>query len=100
MKEHKGVKSMGYYHGTLTEINGEREYSYTYLIKARNLKEAEEKLHETARTFLMADGEPGEEIDPGVFEFEGGCYVVKVDGLRKTSKKEYVNDVLCRELLT
>jgi hypothetical protein len=87
---------MPYFKGSLTEYNGEREYSESYLIEARDKFEAMDKLRHVAANYLDDDSE---ETEPGTFEFWGGEYLVKINGVYPTTKAEYIEEVLQRELI-
>ena len=84
---------MKYFHGRLEEINGEREYSYDYLIKAKSLEEASQRLIAEASGFYGADGMPVSGTDDA-FEFFNGEIFVRVDSIGQTTKAQFVKHML------
>ena len=57
------------YHMELEERNGEQEYSYDFLIYAKDEEEAWEIARNYARTFYGEDDYAGNETENNVFEF-------------------------------
>ena len=86
---------MKYYHGILEERNDEYEYSYDYLIKARSLEEARQRLIVEASCFYGADVTPaGNESEGQVFEFFGGTIRVSADSIGETTKARFIKHML------
>lgn len=83
---------MKYYHGQLEERNGEQEYSYDYLIKAKSFVEAQARMELEASQFYGSDGE--KEGDGYFFE-SAGIYV-EAKCLAQTTKAQFIKDMLQR----
>lgn len=81
---------MPYFSGRLEEFNGEQEYGYDYIIKAKNLKEAEGILRNYAKTFYNDDDV--EQIDDDIFDFFDGAIRVQVGCVSPTTKQQWLKD--------
>lgn len=88
---------MPYFSGRLKEFNGEQEYGYDYIIKAKNLKEAEEVLRDYAKIFY--DDDDVEQIDDDMFNFFGGTIRVQVGCVSPTTKKQWLKENFQSRLL-
>jgi len=98
------AKQLKYWHMRLEERNGEQEYSYNYLIRAKTEGEAWELARKMAASFYGEDedGNPEGTIVDGddcVYEFPGLWIVVKIDDLSPTTKGEYVRRMLEHEMI-
>ena len=87
------------YHMELEERNGEQEYSYDFLIYAKDEEESWEIARNNARTFYGEDDYVGEETENNVFEFMHGCIIVEIKGLYETTKDMFVEHMLFRYTL-
>ncbi|MEN6319770.1 MAG: hypothetical protein ABFD82_13560 [Syntrophaceae bacterium] len=87
------------YHMELEEHNGEQEYSYDFLIYAKNEEEAWQIARNYARTFYGEDDFAGKEPDTNVFEFMYGCIIVEIKGLYETTKDIFMEHMLFRYTL-
>ena len=81
-----------YFEGTLEEHNGEQEYTYSYLIEAKNLREAKAKFKKFCSEWY---GE-GQEIEEGIFEFGFGCPMVENKGVEEIDKDEFIRNLVGR----
>ncbi len=73
-----------------TEHNGEQEYSNSHLLAAQNMDEA----WNLAREYFEKWYEDGDEKhadpdDPNRFEFIGGCIILKIDSITKTTLERW-----------
>ena len=79
------------YHYTLEERNGEQEYSYQYLIHAKDKDEALEIAEDYAKTFY---DDEGVELDEDTYYFFGGEIAVTIDLLVEKSKEDFIDDIM------
>ena len=83
-----------YFTARLEELNGENEYIYDYLIRARNIREAE------IMAELLASAWYGEysqyDEDSKVYNFFGGAIAVKIVELYKTTRKAFTESLVAR----
>ena len=83
--------SKKYWRATITEKNGDKEYSTYKIIQADSKEEAQEKADNMAKTWLdYEEGyEEGIETYYGNYEFFGGEIVVYSDGVYETNPIEF-----------
>ena len=81
-----------YFEGTLEEHNGEQEYTYTYLIEAKDLDEAKTKW----KQFCSEWYEDGKEIEENIFEFPYGAPMVINKGVWEVDREEFIQMLVNR----
>ena len=84
------------YHLELEEQNGEQEYSYDFLIYAKDEEEARVIAQNYAQTFYGEDDDAGKEIEDNVYEFLCGCIIVEIKGFYETTKELFIEHILTR----
>jgi len=84
-----------YYHCVIKELNGEQEYSYDYLIEARNIAEANKRAETYAGKFY---NDKPYACDESYVFFD--TINVEVDSIIETTKEDFVKDLLRRYTLT
>ena len=73
-----------------TEYNGEQEYSNSHLIAARNMDEAWNSAREYfEKWYEDGDDKHADRDDPDRFEFVGGCIILKIDSITKTTLERW-----------
>ena len=85
---------MNSYYMELEERNGEQEYSYEYLIYAKDIYEAWEMAKEKARTWY--DDEDVELTETGEYEFFGGSLVARITEVCPMTEREFTEMMLNR----
>ena len=78
-----GLKS---YHFRLEEHNGERSYSYDYLIYAKDENDAHRIAREYASDFY---GDGGVKVEEDCWEFDCGAIAVEIERLQEMAESEY-----------
>lgn len=82
-----------YFEGSLRERNGEQEYSYTYLIEAKDQEEAEMKFKELCAGWY--DDDEAEWIEDGrVIEFGCGTLIIENMGVNPVDRDEWVKNLI------
>jgi len=82
---------MKYFHVIIEERNGEQEYSFPKVIKARTQASAEKKAEQLAQHWYdTSDGVPRIN-ESGWFEHLDGCVAVRVDKVDETTPEEFFN---------
>lgn len=84
-----------YYHCVIKELNGEQEYSYDYLIEAKNFAEANKAAEAYAGKFY---NDKPYVCDGGYVFF--GTISVEVESIMETTKDNFIKDLLYRYTLT
>jgi len=84
---------------SIEERNGEQEYTYDYLVKAKDVEEARQKARRAARTWYgRPDGietHEGYEEEPW-FSFLGGAVMTQVQSVKETTKRSFTKTLLDR----
>lgn len=83
-----------YFTARLEETNGENEYIFDYLMRAKSIKEAEIMAELLASAWYGEDSEYDE--DSKIYNFFGGAIAVKIVKLRKTTKKAFTESLVGR----
>ena len=85
---------MKYFKLTFTEINGEQEYTYNYLLKAKDRLKAES----AALKFLSGwyDDDEAEVTWPDNVEFFCGCIIVNDISIEETTVEQFTQDLIQR----
>lgn len=74
---------------TITEINGEQEYTHYCIIKAKTPKSADNQANKIAKKWY--DFEKPVKLDEGEYEHLGGQVIVKVDGVDEFNQEDFIN---------
>jgi len=84
------------------EINGEQEYHNTHLIAAENIDKAWEIARSHALEWYPDNDEPEQHKtdDPDVFEFLGGCIMLKIQGVGEISFEEWIRSQITYHSIT
>jgi len=83
-----------YFTTRLEERNGENEYIYDYLMKAKNIKEAEIMAELLASAWYGEDSKYDK--DSKVYNFFGGAIAVKIVALYRTTRKAFTESLVAR----
>lgn len=83
---------MNYYRLSLTEYNGEQEYSYAYLLRANNQANANKE----AKQFVSQwyNDPDAEWTDTNTIEFFGGEIGVCIGAVVQTTKREFTKELV------
>jgi hypothetical protein len=85
------------YHLILEETNGEQEYTYHFLVYAKDKQEGNQVAVRHAKAFYSGNVEEIKDGDLSYFEFFGGQIVISIVSLEETTEKQYLEEVLARE---
>ncbi len=81
---------MKLYEVRATEYNGEQEYSQSKLLAAENTDEAWNSAREYfEKWYEDGDDKHADSDDPNRFEFIGGCIILKIDSITKTTLERW-----------
>jgi hypothetical protein len=79
----------------LLEKNGEQEYSHSLLCQAESHTHALRIAQKYTKTFYSdEDFECTETADENLFIFMGGLITVRIESVKKTSKRAYIKKML------
>jgi len=86
---------MKYYSFRIHEQNGEQEYLHECVTKAKSLRDAAKKAEFTAQTWYNDDDIeiPPDNCFEREYHFFGGQLVTRVESIRKTTKKEWLQEI-------
>lgn len=87
---------MKWFEFSIEERNGEQEYTYDYLVKAKDMKEATEKARKAARGWYGKPDWTDNDGDEPYFSFLGGAIITQVDSVAETTKRAFTKRIVRR----